>query len=158
MNVKEISERIRALIAGRYGERRNDAAAGLGISELELTAILHGRGPTPSADSLAAILARVVRHFGVDPSWLVTGRYDVRSHLAAEEERADSIALRFQIHRLLSGPDWSVATHPIERADQPPVADATQPALEWAEAPPVPFDSNTDRTDGHRGRGDEPDR
>jgi hypothetical protein len=157
VNVKEISERIRALIAGRYGERRNDAAAGLGISELELTAILYGRGPTPSADRLAAILTRVVRHFGVDPSWLVTGRYDVRSHLAAEEG-ADSIALRFQIHRLLSGPDWSVATHPIERADRPPVADATQPALEWAEAAHAPFDSNSDHTDGHRGRGEEPDR
>ncbi len=155
VRIKEIAERIRALVTGRYGERINDAAVELGLGELELSALLQCRAPAVRSDTLVGVLTRVVRHFGVDPSWLVTGRYDVRTHLAAEEHRADLIGLRFQIQRLLSGPDWSVEMEPVKRADQIPAVDA--PAVEWTEVA-APFDPETERDNGRRGQDGEPDR
>ena len=151
-----MAERIRALVNGRYGERINEAAVGLGVGERELATLLQGRVPAERADGLAAVLTRVVRHFGVDPSWLVTGRYDVHSHVAAEEHRADMISLRFQIHRLLSGPDWSVAMAPVKRADQ--IAADEPPRSEWTQESPSSYDPKAESDNGRRGQGGEPDR
>jgi hypothetical protein len=158
VRIKEIAERVRALVVARYGERIIDAAVGLGIGESELSTLLQGRPLAGRRDMLVGNLARVVRHFGVDPSWLVTGRYDVRSHVAAEERRADLVALRFHVHRLLSGPDWSVAMPRIERADQAPAGDAARWQLDWAEGPPAPYDPTAERANGRRDHGGEPDR
>ncbi|MDQ3949133.1 MAG: hypothetical protein M3282_02205, partial [Gemmatimonadota bacterium] len=58
--------------------------------------------PPLSHDALANLLTAVVRHFGVDPAWLVTGRYDVWSHAVAEELSADHGAIRGQVERLLA--------------------------------------------------------
>jgi hypothetical protein len=158
VRIKEIAERVSALVAGRYRERINDAAVGLGIGERELSALLQGRASMMRAEPLVDALTRVVRHFGVDPSWLVTGRYDVRTHVVAEDQRADLVGLRFQVSSLLVGPDWSVAREPIKRADQAPTADATRSPIEWTEAPPAAYEASTERRNGRRGQDGEPDR
>lgn len=55
------------------------AAARLRVQESDLGAILAGR---PSAPMLQ-VLAAIVREFGVDPSWVVTGVYDGHTHRRA---------------------------------------------------------------------------
>ena len=133
----------------------NDAAVGLGVAELELSDLLQGRTSALRTESLVAVLTGVVRHFGVDPSWLVTGRYDVQSHLAAEDNRADLISIRFQIHRLLSGPDWSIPMEPVKRADRiAPEMDG----LDGTEGSASTDDPKAERDDGRRSHGGEPDR
>ena len=154
IRIKEIAERIRALVTGPYGDRLSDAAVALGIGELELSALLQGRVPAVSTDWLVAVLTRVVRQFGVDPSWLVTGRYDARTHLVAEEHRADLISLRFQMNRLLSGPDRPVEIEPIKRADRIPAADAH--SFERTEG--AAYVAKPESAHGRRGEGGEHDR
>ena len=154
IRIKEITERVRALVTGPYGDRLNDAAVALGIGELELSALLQARVSALSHDRLVAVLTRVVRQFGVDPSWLVTGRYDARTHLAAEEHRADLISLRFQMKRLLSGPDRSVEIEPVRRADRIPAADA--PSFERTEG--GAYVGKPESAHGRRGEGGEHDR
>jgi DNA-binding Lrp family transcriptional regulator len=100
--LREISARVGAIVRGQYGADLRAAAAELAISEIELRALLELSVPPISREALATILSAVVRHFGVDPAWLVTGRYDVWSHAAAEERSTDPDAIREQIERLWS--------------------------------------------------------
>lgn len=137
VQIEQIGERVSALVTGRYGERVLEAAAGIGISDTDLSALLQGRASVARLEPLVAALARVVGHFGVDPSWLLTGRYSERSHAAAEELRGNLIGLRFLVHRLLSGPDRAVETQPIERADRSPPRTDVRPPAGWADGPSV---------------------
>jgi len=71
-----ISERLRALVGQRAEADISAAARDLSVDEVALGAALDARSPRPTADVLAAI----VRTFGVDPTWLLTGEYDGSSH------------------------------------------------------------------------------
>jgi transcriptional regulator with XRE-family HTH domain len=156
VQIEQIGERVRALVTGRYGERVLEAAAGIGISETDLSALLQGRASVARPEALAAALARVAEDFGVDPSWLVSGRYNVRSHVAAEELRGNLIGLRFLVHRLLTGPDRAVEMEPVERADMRSAEVDARPAPEWADGPPVRLEQSSRPT---KARGtDEPER
>ena len=71
-----IAHRIACLLAETPLAR---AAARLRVQEADLGAIL---GARPSAPMLE-VLAAVVREYGVDPSWVVTGVYDGHTHRRA---------------------------------------------------------------------------
>ena len=80
-----IAARIRALIAGQDGGVVEDTARRLGVSELALRMTIDDLAPVPALEVVVA----VVREYGVDPTWLVTGQYDPRSHRMALNEDRD---------------------------------------------------------------------
>lgn len=77
-----VAARLRELLAARPGENdlRLDAVR-LGIPEPTLRLSIDDRSPHPGFETIAAM----VRVYGVDPHWLVTGEYDARVHRAAME-------------------------------------------------------------------------
>ena len=86
----------RASIAGRIrgllGDSRNlvETAKRLGLDELSLRMSVDEVSPHPTVDVLAA----VIHHYGVDPSWLLTGTYDSSTHRTADERSAAITALK----------------------------------------------------------------
>ena len=72
----EVASRIRELIAGQRREETTALARRLRVDEESLRCTINGAWPRPS---LAVILA-IVREFGVDPCWLLTGDYDLSTH------------------------------------------------------------------------------
>ena len=77
-----IAERIRSLIA--HEAHPASAAAMLRVPGSELKAAIDPVAPFQSMNVLEA----VVREYGVDPTWLITGDYDVRTHVLSVDEGA----------------------------------------------------------------------
>ena len=77
-----IAERIRSLIA--HETHQASAAAMLRVPGSELKAAVDPVAPFQSMTVLEAI----VREYGVDPTWLVTGDYDIRTHVLSVDEGA----------------------------------------------------------------------
>jgi hypothetical protein len=76
-----IAERLRALLAGQDDDDLTRAAARLGVEELSLRMSIDALSPHPTVEVLAA----VIQEYGVDPTWLLTGRYDAGTHRVAME-------------------------------------------------------------------------
>src|SRR6476620_7246169 len=80
-----IARRIQGLIGGQDGGNIAATAARLGVSELSLRMTIDPEAPQPN---LLVILA-VIREYGVDPTWILTGEYDLATHRQAmEDDRA----------------------------------------------------------------------
>jgi hypothetical protein len=139
VGIRGISARVGAILAGRFATSTRSIAAELGIREVDLRQLIEQRVPPISSAALADLLTAVVRRFGVDPAWLVTGHYDVWTHTVAEELSTDALALRAQIQRLLTAPssDRPAEIERVEDADRggtshhdqtrPPRSSARQP-------------------------------
>ena len=85
MDPPALAARVQELIHGRFGDDLRAAAQALKVDEKKLRDIAEHATDHPSLDALAAI----VRRFGVDACWLLTGEYDWQSHrlqLMQEEE------------------------------------------------------------------------
>jgi len=83
----------------------------LGVDEGSLRLSMDERSPRPSIDVLAA----VVRHMGVDPTWLVTGEYSRLTHFTAVDD--DGELGEDAVRRLLTeltgdGTPWPRRTPP----------------------------------------------
>ncbi|MDQ3998566.1 MAG: hypothetical protein M3303_16265 [Gemmatimonadota bacterium] len=153
--MRDIAARVRAIVVGRYDADLRVAAAELGVVEFDLRTLIELRAPPLSDDALADLLTGVVRHFGIDPAWLLTGRYVLSSHAEAEEVIADTRALRGQIERLLRTPqaDRPVEIErvlaadreggPVKRRSRPPHGDRPAPATEEA-SPRGQLDANAE--------------
>jgi hypothetical protein len=70
-----IAARIRGLV-GIQGPSLSDTARHLRVDEVSLRMSVDELAPYPTVDVIAA----VVREYGVDPTWLLTGEYDAASH------------------------------------------------------------------------------
>jgi hypothetical protein len=70
-----IAARIRRLVGG-VDPSISDAARRLRVDEVSLRMSVDELAPYPTVDVIAA----VVREYGVDPTWLLTGEYDTTSH------------------------------------------------------------------------------
>jgi hypothetical protein len=91
-----IAERLRGLFAGQFNGNLEETAAHLGIEELSLRMSIDEISPHPTIEVLAA----VIRVYGIDPSWLLTGKYDAGTHRSAMEGEQDPAdALREMINR-----------------------------------------------------------
>jgi hypothetical protein len=88
----EVAARIRGLLAGQDSGVVGLTANRLGVSELALRMSIDERDPHPAFE----VLEVIVQHYGVDPTWLITGVYDAEKHRAALEDDA-------AIARVLSG-------------------------------------------------------
>jgi hypothetical protein len=153
--LREIAARVGAIVVGRYDADLRAAAVELGVVEFDLRTLIELRAPPLPHGALADLLTGIVRHFGIDPAWLVTGRYDLASHAEAEEVRADARALRAQIERLLRTPqsDRPVEIERVRDADRevrafeqrprPARRDRTERDVEEA-SPRAQLDSNAD--------------
>jgi hypothetical protein len=80
-----IAARIRGLIGGQDHGIIERTARRLEISEVTLRISTDELDPHPTLEVLDAL----VREYGVDPTWLMTGDYDAASHRRAIGEEAD---------------------------------------------------------------------
>ena len=76
-----IAERIRGLIGGQDRGDYAETASRLGVDELSLRLSVDELSPHPTMEVIMA----VIREYGVDPGWLLTGDYQTSSHRAAME-------------------------------------------------------------------------
>lgn len=76
-----IAERLRELVGGPDSSFLAETAARLGLEELSLRMSIDVDSPHPTVEVLAA----VIREYGVDPTWLLTGLYDAGTHRTAME-------------------------------------------------------------------------
>jgi transcriptional regulator with XRE-family HTH domain len=98
--VNRLADRVRSLlIAKGCGEDKTveDCARDLEVSADALRDITDRQTRLPSIGVLEAI----VRHYGVDPSWLITGSYSSVTHQEAGDDFNDSAALRVLLARLI---------------------------------------------------------
>jgi hypothetical protein len=81
-----IAERLRELVGGPDSPFLVETAARLDLEELSLRMSIDVDSPHPTVEVLAA----VIREFGVDPTWLLTGVYDAATHRSAMESGTGS--------------------------------------------------------------------
>jgi hypothetical protein len=96
-----LAARVQGLIQGRFAGDVRTAAQAVEVDEKELRDIVEHATDHPSLDVLAAI----VRRFGVDACWLLTGEYDWKSHrlqLVQEEEEHDDQAPKNALLRFVN--------------------------------------------------------
>jgi hypothetical protein len=82
-----IANRLRGLIGGQEHGDLGAVASRLGIDEVSLRMSIDPLAPYPTLDVLAAIVA----HYGVDPTWLITGEYNSGSHRTAVESEEKAV-------------------------------------------------------------------
>ena len=99
-----IAERLRGLLSGQDHGDLGVTAVRLGIEEVSLRMSIDMDSPHPTVEVLAA----VIREYGVDPGWLLTGNYSEATHRSAMESLASITAeLRAYVNkrsRLISDP------------------------------------------------------
>lgn len=84
-----IAARARALIGGGAASSILEAAERLGVSDVALRVTLDPVSAHPVLD----VLAGMVRIYGLDPTWLLTGEYDGWSHArTADRGHAEIVA------------------------------------------------------------------
>lgn len=81
-----IAARIRGLIAGQ-DPSVSAAARRLKVDEVSLRMSVDELAPYPTVDVIAAI----VREYGADPTWLLTGEYDSSVHRMIEEKHTGEL-------------------------------------------------------------------
>ena len=95
---RAIARRIRGLANLSDAKVLAKTAARLGVSEQELTETIEAESPT----SAVKVIRAAVRVYGLDPSWIIGGRYDAGTHRAAMQP--DSAAFEEVMSRLLGEP------------------------------------------------------
>jgi hypothetical protein len=87
---RSIAKRIRGLIGINGRDDYAFSARRLGVSEMALRMSADELDPHPTFEVLLA----VIREYGVDPAWLVTGTYNSGSHRAVLESTGEHDAGR----------------------------------------------------------------
>lgn len=91
-----IAERLRSLVAGQDNGDLSATASRLGLEELSLRMSIDEVSPHPTVEVLAA----VIRVYGIDPTWLLTGVYDASTHRTCMDTPTSVAAmLRDFIHK-----------------------------------------------------------
>ena len=81
-NARDLASRVAGLVQGQFKGDLVAAARYLDADPEELRGIVEEQTSHPSLELLAAI----VKRFGVDACWLITGEYDWRTHARALED------------------------------------------------------------------------
>lgn len=81
-----IAARLRGLLGGSENPDLAAVADRLGVEELALRMSIDELSPHPTVEVLAA----VIRVYGIDPSWLLTGTYDANTHRSVMDGDADA--------------------------------------------------------------------
>jgi hypothetical protein len=99
-----IAARLRGLLGDFEQYELEDFAERLGVPEVSLRASVDTLSPHPSPEVLAA----AIRLYGIDPTWLLTGKYDAQTHRSVIEGDTDPLVV---VRRFLE---------PAPRVSQPP--------------------------------------
>src|SRR5688500_15552866 len=83
-DARGLAARVAGLIHGQFGGDLHAAARALDVDPDEIYRIVEDHTAYPNID----LLARIVKRFGVDASWLITGEYDWRTHVAVLDDDA----------------------------------------------------------------------
>jgi hypothetical protein len=81
--IEAIAERLRVVIAQQPSPRLNDLADSLGLDRDSFSLLINEQQQIIDVTFLIDVVAAVVHGFGVDPQWLLTGRYDASIHRRA---------------------------------------------------------------------------
>jgi hypothetical protein len=84
-----IAERLRELILRQESGDITQTAAQLGVEELSLRMSIDPDSPHPTIEVLAAAIG----YYGLDPTWLLTGVYNSRTHRDAVENEEKTRSL-----------------------------------------------------------------
>jgi hypothetical protein len=85
---RSVAARVRSLLEHGGGDDPAAIARHLRVDELELRMSIDTDSPRPTMDVLLA----VIREYAVDPTWLLTGDYDLGTHRrTVESDRAELI-------------------------------------------------------------------
>ena len=99
---KGISSRIKGLIGMADRGRHSSAATRLRVDEQTLRRAIEEESPT----AIRSVMAALVRVYGLDPSWMLTGKYDPTTHRTALA--GDEAAIERLLSELLSpAPEFS---------------------------------------------------
>jgi hypothetical protein len=114
---RAVAARVKELIGGLDPEKLAAASERLRVDELALRLTVDELSPHPTMEVLVA----VVREYGVDPHWLLTGEYVGATHRRAMEEGVPGIiAAMNEISRKRNTP-------PSEPLLRPPLDDTPEP-------------------------------
>jgi hypothetical protein len=102
-----IAERLRGLLLARNNGDLAKTAQRLGVEELSLRMSVDEDSPHPTVEVLAA----VIRAYGVDPTWLLTGEYDGATHRHSMETMASITA---ELRALVYGRSHLISDPPSE--------------------------------------------
>lgn len=90
IDFRELAARLRALLQPALGSTSVRATAGrLHVSPRALRASIERGSPRPSS----AVVLAVVQHYGVDPTWLLTGEYSSSTHRESLEDPTSVVRL-----------------------------------------------------------------
>ena len=84
---QQIAARIRGLLVGQDGGDLGATAVRLRVDATSLHMSVDEQSPYPTLDVIAAI----VREYGVDPRWVLTGDYDSVTHRRSLELTTDEM-------------------------------------------------------------------
>lgn len=87
LDAAAVAGRVRQLLTNDVGDNSDAFAGRLRVSADALRLTTDVDHPQPTLDVLIA----VVREFGVDPMWLLTGVYDAATHRAVLDERSGDV-------------------------------------------------------------------
>jgi hypothetical protein len=110
-----VAERIRGLVGGAERSALAATADRLRVSELALRMSIDTLSPQPTVDVLLA----VIRDYGVDPTWLLTGEYDPATHRRAVDDDSAGAARALEAvarKATPSGAPMSFSIEPPERS------------------------------------------
>lgn len=96
---KAVAGRIQGLITPTRQDAFATTARRLGVEERQLRDAISGM----SRVSVMPVLASVARLFGLDPTWLLTGRYDSSTHRVALQGNTEEISA--MIRDIANAPD-----------------------------------------------------
>ena len=75
-----ITRRLRDFLVRQPGFRAPSFAESAGVTELELSAVLSPERTFADPLTLIDVIVEVVRQYGVDGKWILTGEYGLASH------------------------------------------------------------------------------
>jgi hypothetical protein len=102
-----IAGRLRELVGGPNRKDLGDIAERLGLEELSLRMSIDEDSPHPTVEVLAA----VIKQYGIDPTWLLTGVYDASTHRSSMEDDQSTAA---RLRDLMSARPVRIAEPTVE--------------------------------------------
>src|SRR5688572_25413140 len=82
-----IAQRLKGLVGMSDRAKLSSAAVRLDVDLEDLERAIKGESPA----SILRVVAAMVRVYGLDPSWLVTGRYDPNTHRVGTRRDAAAV-------------------------------------------------------------------
>ncbi len=104
--IAAIAHRLRDFLSRQPGFCVSGFAVAAGISDHELRAVLAPERALVNPALLIDVIAEVVRRFGIDANWILTGEYNPATHRALAEKEP---LTRSKVRGLVAArvPSWS---------------------------------------------------